>query len=72
MKKHFISLILDSSFCPVLLKLFQGVKNNYFVLFSEFWAKIPKQLQIKGKKCDFHVSNGHVSNSYLSNAKNLE
>ena len=50
MKQNSISLILDSSLSPVLLKLFEGVKNNYFVLLSEFGVKMPKQ-------CDFHVSN---------------
>ena len=36
MKQNVIRLILDSSLSPVIPKVVEGVKNDYFVLLLEF------------------------------------
>ena len=47
MNQNIIWLILDSFYSPVLPKVFEGIKNDYFVLLWVFGAKNPEQLQIK-------------------------
>ena len=55
MKQIISRLIFDSSLYLVIPKVFEGIKNDCFVLLCEFGAEIRKQLQIKLKKCKFQV-----------------
>ena len=65
MKQNLIRLIADSYISPVLPKLFEGVKNDFFVLLGEFGSENSKTTPNEVKNVIFTC----LTSAYLVQSK---